>query len=130
MIFLLDSGSEYPITSCVSFWCSKVFHSGLKSSKTDEKRPKAYHVSLTKKDSDQSCELSSAKTITVTYVFLSESGPAHRVLGVCIDKYAKCVCRHVCEVPLMTKLNKTGLKKVCSLTFWAECNFEKGIEPA
>ena len=69
MIFLLDSGSEYPITSCVSFWCSNVFHSGLKSSKTDEKRPKAYHVSLTKKDSDQSCELSSAKTITVTYVF-------------------------------------------------------------
>ena len=101
MIFLLDSGSEYPITSCVSFWCSNVFHSGLKSSKTDEKWPKAYHVSLTKKDSDQSCELSSAKTITVTYVFfLSESGPAHRVLGVCIGQYAKSVCRHVCEVSL------------------------------
>ena len=32
--------------------------------------------------------------------FSSESGPAHRVLGVCIDKYAKCVCRHVCEVSL------------------------------
>ena len=33
--------------------------------------------------------------------FLSESGPAHRVLGVCIDKYAKSVCRHVCEVSLI-----------------------------
>ena len=36
--------------------------------------------------------------------FLSESGPAHRVLGVCIDKYAKCVFRHLCEVSLKQQL--------------------------
>ena len=37
-------------------------------------------------------------------LFLSESGPAKRVLGICIEKSAKIRCRYLYEVPLIQSL--------------------------